>query len=90
MAFGAFFADVLANLEFAQLTDDRRADDQAHEQRRKAGKSRAESNVPENAKWRKMNEQPLIKKPVKQYSSESSLQGKATHSFPPYNNQCWP
>ena len=36
----AVFADVLADLEFAQLLDDVRADEQRDEQRREAGKRR--------------------------------------------------
>ena len=52
--FGPFFADVLANLEFAQLADDRWANNQSHKQGRKAGKGRAEGQIAKNTERRKM------------------------------------
>jgi hypothetical protein len=56
VALGAFFTDVLANLEIAELLDDGRANNHAHEERREAGKCRPESDVPENSERRKMRE----------------------------------
>src|SRR5215472_6139518 len=58
---GTFFADVLADLELAQLADDGRPDDQPHEQRGQTGKSRAKGDVTKNAERWKMGEESLIK-----------------------------
>ena len=44
----SLLADILADLEFAQAADHRRADDERHEQRRQAGKGRAEREVAED------------------------------------------
>ena len=45
---------VIADLEIAQLADDGRANNHAHEQRREAGECRPEGDVTENTERRKM------------------------------------
>src|SRR5207253_7287212 len=66
VGFGTFFADVLSDLEFAQLTDDRRTDDQPHKQRRQAGEGSAEGEIAEQAEGRKVRLQHLVQQPIEQ------------------------
>ena len=65
----AFLSNVLPNLKLAQLADNCWTYDHSHEQRSKAGKGCAESDVAEDAEWRKQRVQLLIQEPIKQSSS---------------------
>jgi hypothetical protein len=56
LALGAFFADVLANLEVTQLPDDGRPNNHSHEERCKAGEGCPERDVTENTERRKVRE----------------------------------
>ena len=50
----AFFADVLADLKFAQTLDDDGPDDQSGKKRGKAGEGGAERQITENAERREV------------------------------------
>ena len=56
MSLGAFFADVLADLKFAQAVDDHRTNDQSGEQGGQAGEGSAKRQIAENAEWREVME----------------------------------
>ena len=76
MGLGAFFADELADLKFAQTVDDDRADDQAGEKRGEAGKRCTKGQIAENAEWREVVEQLQVQQPVEQSASvQSSVVG---------------
>jgi hypothetical protein len=70
MSCRTFFADVLPDLELAELTNDGWTNDHAHEQRGKAGKRCPKRDVTKNTERRKEGVQPLIEQPIKQSSSE--------------------
>src|SRR5581483_10948370 len=61
-----FFADVLANLELAQLFDDIWSDNERDQQRRERSKCGAERQIPEDAEWSEVREKLLIQEPVEQ------------------------
>ena len=72
-ALRAFFADVLPDLEFAQLADDGRTDDQSHEESGQAGESSAKGQETKDTEWRKervlivqLEKDLLIKQPIEQ------------------------
>ena len=65
----AVFADVLADLEFAQLLDDVGADEECDQQRGKRGKDGAKSEVAEDAEGVKEREQLFVEQPVEQEDS---------------------
>ena len=66
--FRAFVADVLADLEVAQLADDGGADDEAHEERGQAGEGGAEGEETKNAERREIVEELFVEEPVEQSS----------------------
>src|SRR3954462_13196339 len=77
----AFFADVLADLEITELADDRRTDDQAHEQRRQRGERRAERQETEDAERRKEGaevENLFVEQPKEQSFSVPSRRSSRT------------
>src|SRR5260370_18977430 len=63
---GALLADVLSTLELAQLTDDRRASNQSHEQGGETGKVLAGAQIARNTQRKKMRLKNLIEQPVEQ------------------------
>ncbi len=69
MAFWAFIADVLADLELAQAADDERADEQADEQRGERREDAAEGEVPEDAEDAEDGVELFVEQPVEQRSS---------------------
>ena len=73
MRLGAVFADVLADLEFAQLLDDVRADEQRDQQRRERGEGRAKREIAEDAERVKERKQLLVEQPVKQVASRAGV-----------------
>ena len=66
---GPFFANVLANLKFAQAADYQRADDQGSEQGRQAGKGGTKSQIAKNAEWREVMIELQVQQPIKQSAS---------------------
>src|SRR6266567_8594383 len=75
MRLGTFFADVLADLEFAQPVNHQGANDQSGKHCGQTGKRSAESEIPENAERRKIMKQFRIQQPVEQSASGSFLVG---------------
>ncbi len=65
----AVFADVLADLELAQLLDHIGTDEQRDHERSERGKGGAKRQIPEDAEGSEVREKLLIKEPVKQTSS---------------------
>ena len=66
---GTVFADVLADLKFAQLLDDEGPDEEGDEHCGETGESGAERQIPEDAEGSEVGKKFLIKEPVKQTSS---------------------
>ena len=67
----AVFADVLADLEFAQLLDHVGADEHGDQQRRERGKDGAKREIAEDPEGVKEREQLFVKQPVKQEASRA-------------------
>ncbi len=70
---GAVFADVLADLEFAQLLDDVRADEQRDEQRGERREGGAEREIAKDAEGVKERKELFVEQPVKQVASEGGV-----------------
>jgi hypothetical protein len=51
---GAFFTNVLPNLEVAQPINDQRTNDESSKQRGEAGERGSESQIAKNSEWRKI------------------------------------
>ena len=66
-------ADILTDLEFAELLDDVRPDEECDEQRREEGKCRTKREIAEDAERAKERVQLLVKQPVKQVASGARL-----------------
>src|ERR1035437_2345345 len=78
---GPVFADVLANLEFTQAADHRRANNKANEQRGQAGEHGAESQIAKDSERADMKDEKtlLVKQPIEQILPRSeSYAGAAT------------
>src|SRR6185312_3958161 len=69
VCFGALFANVLADLKFAQAINDQRADNEPGEKSGEAGEGRAEREIAENAEGRKIMEKFQVQQPVEQSAS---------------------
>jgi hypothetical protein len=69
MVLRTVFADVLADLKFAQLLNDEGPDEESNEHCSETGKSGSERQIPEDAEGSEVREKFLIKEPVKQTSS---------------------
>jgi hypothetical protein len=69
MVLGTVFADVLADLKFAQLLDNEWTDEEGDEHCGETGKSGPERQIPEDAEGSEVGKKLLIKEPVKQTSS---------------------
>ncbi len=65
------FADVLADLKFAQLLDDVGADEQGDQQRRERRKGGAEREIAKDPERVKEREQLFVEQPVKQEDSNA-------------------
>ena len=72
-------ADVLADLEFAQLLDDVRTDEKRDEECGKRGEGGAEREIAKDAEGMKEREELFVKQPVKQ--GDSSALGKDSGRF---------
>ena len=78
MRLGPFFADELADLEFAQTVDDDGADDQCREQSGEAGKGCTKGQIAENAERRKIVEQLQVQQPVEQSASRTVVSRRSS------------
>ena len=67
------FADVLADLELAQLLNHLGPDEERDQQRRERGKGRAKREVAEDPERVKERKQLFVEQPVKQVASEAGL-----------------
>ena len=85
--FGAVFADVLANLELAQLFNDEGPDQQGNEHRGQAGKRSTKRQIPKDAEGSEVRKKFLVQQPVKQTSS-APLEGLWLSYSPRYACQC--
>ena len=72
---GAVFADVLADLEFAQLLNDVRADEERDEQRRERGKGGAKREIAKDTEWMEERKELFVQQPIKQGSSSARRGG---------------
>ena len=69
----AVFADVLADLEFAQLLDDVGPDEQRDQQRGEGGEGGAKREIAEDPERVKEREELFVEQPVKQVASGAGL-----------------
>ena len=80
MSLRTLFANVLPNLEIAQALNHDRPNDQAREKSSEAGESCAESQITENAEWRKIMEELQVEQPVEQSASDTSSRFSVVNS----------
>ena len=73
MRLRAVFADVLADLEFAQLLDDVGADEERDEQRGERRKGGAKSEIAEDPEGVKERKQLFVEQPVEQEDSRCRI-----------------
>src|SRR5262249_1458139 len=73
MALGPFLANVLANLKFTQLANDRRPNDQRHKHCCQTGECGAEGKKTKKPKRGKIRIQLLVQQPVEQTSSLAKI-----------------
>ena len=69
MALGAFFTNVLANLKFAQLADEQRAQHDAEQERGDAGEGGADGDVAEEAEAADGGIETIVEEIVKHYAA---------------------
>ena len=70
---GSVFADVLADLEFAQFFDHIRADEKSDQKRRAGRKGGAKREIAKNTKRMEERVELLIQQPVKQVASRAGM-----------------